>query len=35
MKLLGIDVWIEESANIRKRYYEGDFIVGKGPVIGD
>jgi len=33
MKLIGIDGWIEESAEIRKRYYEGNFVVGKGPVI--
>jgi hypothetical protein len=33
MKLIGVSAWIEESADIRKRYYEGDFIVGQGPVI--
>ena len=33
MKLNGIDAWIEESANIRKRYYEGGFVVGQGPVL--
>jgi len=33
MKLIGVDAWIEESANIRKRYYEGEFVVGKGPVL--
>jgi len=33
MKLLGIDVWIEESAFIRKRYYEGKFVVGQGPIL--
>ena len=33
MKLLGLDGWIEESAHIRKRYYEGDFVVGQGPVL--
>ncbi len=32
MKLNGIDAWIEESAGIRKRYYEGEFVVGQGPV---
>ena len=35
MKLIGMEAWIEESANIRKRYYEGNFIVGKGPVLED
>ncbi len=33
MKLLRIDKWIEESAEIRKCYYEGKFEVGKGPVL--
>jgi hypothetical protein len=33
MKLNGIDAWIEESADIRRRYYEGDFVVGQGPVL--
>ncbi|MEG0322937.1 MAG: DUF3795 domain-containing protein [Raoultibacter sp.] len=33
MKLNGLESWIEESAEIRKRYYEGDFIVGQGPVV--
>jgi hypothetical protein len=33
MKLNGIDKWIEESGEIRKLYYEGEFIVGKGPVL--
>jgi hypothetical protein len=32
MKLIGLDAWIEESLTIRKRYYEGDFLVGQGPV---
>lgn len=31
MKLLGLDAWMEEAAVIRKRYYEGKFVVGKGP----
>ena len=35
MKLNGMDAWIEESAGIRKRYYEGDFVVGQGPVLTD
>jgi hypothetical protein len=33
MKFFGIDKWIEESAEIRKRYYQGKFEVGKGPVL--
>ena len=33
MKFFGIDQWIEEAADIRKRYYEGKFVVGKGPVL--
>lgn len=33
MKRLGLDAWIEESAHIRKRYYEGKFVVGQGPVL--
>ena len=35
MKLNGFDAWAEESLCIRKRYYDGDFIVGKGPIIKD
>ena len=33
MKLIGIDKWIEEAAEIRKRYYMGKFEVGVGPVL--
>ena len=35
MKYKGMDAWIEESADIRKRYYQGKFEVGKGPVLQD
>jgi len=35
MKLIGMDAWIKESADIHKRYYEGDFVVGQGPVLKD
>ena len=35
MKLIGLDGWIEESANIRKRYYNGNFLVGQGPVLDE
>ena len=33
MKFFGINQWIEEAAEIRKRYFEGRFVVGKGPVL--
>ena len=33
MKLLGIDKWIEEAAEIRTRYFTGKFEVGKGPIL--
>lgn len=33
MKLIGIDKWIEEAVEIRERYFEGKFEVGKGPVL--
>ena len=33
IKNKGIDKWIEEVDEIRKRYYEGKFEVGKGPVL--
>ena len=33
MKSKGIEKWIEESSEIRKRYYTGKFQVGKGPVL--
>jgi len=33
MKFFGIDAWLEESAHIEKLYYEGEFIVGEGPVL--
>ena len=33
MKILGLDGWIEESAGIRNRYYNGEFLVGQGPVL--
>jgi len=33
MKLIGVDKWIEEAAEIRKLYYEGTFQVGKGPML--
>jgi len=33
MKNVGIEKWIEEAPEIRKRYYEGKFVVGEGPVL--
>jgi len=33
IKLYGIDNWIKESKEIRKKYFEGKFLVGKGPVL--
>jgi len=33
IKLIGIDKWIEEAEEIQKLYYEGKFVVGKGPVL--
>lgn len=35
MKLIGLAAWIEESATIRMRYYDGKFVVGQGPVLED
>ena len=33
MKLVGMEKWIDEAAEIRQRYYQGTFEVGKGPVL--
>ena len=33
MKYKGIEKWIDESNEIRKRYYKGKFQVGKGPIL--
>ncbi len=35
MKLNGVDAWIEESTEIRQKYFKGSFVVGRGPVIRD
>lgn len=35
MKLNGIEKWIKESGEIRKCYYMGTFVVGKGPILKD
>ena len=33
MKLIGLDAWIEEASAIRRRYYDGKFVIGQGPVL--
>ena len=33
MKLIGVDKWVEEAAEIRKLYYEGKFEVGKEIIL--
>jgi len=33
IRLVGLDAWIEESAGIRKHYYDGVFVIGEGPVL--
>ena len=33
MKLVGVDKWAEEATDIRTRYFNGRFEVGKGPVL--
>ena len=33
IKLNGIDNWIKEAGDIRKKYFEGKFFVGTGPVL--
>ena len=33
IKLIGLDAWIDEVPQIRKRYYNGDFVQGQGPVL--
>jgi hypothetical protein len=30
IKAIGIEKWIEESVQIRKKYFTGKFVVGKG-----
>ncbi|MCL2494865.1 MAG: hypothetical protein FWE98_04320 [Oscillospiraceae bacterium] len=33
MKLLGPDAWTGEASRTRRRYYEGEFVVGQGPIL--
>jgi hypothetical protein len=33
MKRVGIDKWIEEAEAVRRRYFEGRFEVGSGPIL--
>lgn len=35
MKARGLDVWAAEAQTIRKRYFEGDMVIGCGPQIKD
>jgi hypothetical protein len=30
IRLVGLERWIEEAATIRRKYYTGPFVVGKG-----
>jgi hypothetical protein len=30
MKQVGLDKWIEEAGEVRKKYFTGKFVVGKG-----
>ena len=34
IKLVGVEKWAaEEASEIRRKYYKGKFVVGRGPVI--
>ncbi len=33
IKKVGIERWVQESDEIREKYFEGNFEVGKGPVL--
>jgi hypothetical protein len=35
MKAVGLEEWAKEAPDIRKRYYFGKFVIGKGPVIDE
>jgi len=35
IKRIGADTWLDESATILKRYFEGELIPGKGPVLSE
>lgn len=35
IKAVGIDEWAEETSEIRRRYFTGKFIIGKGPVVNE
>jgi hypothetical protein len=35
MKLIGVGKWTEKADEIRKRYFEGKFLVGIGPVLDE
>ncbi len=33
MNAVGLDEWAKEASGIRKRYFTGKFVFGKGPVV--
>ena len=33
MKAVGLDEWAKESPDIRKRYFKGKFVIGRGPIV--
>ena len=33
MKLVGVEKWVDEAAEIRTRYFNGRFEVGQGPIL--
>jgi hypothetical protein len=33
IKAVGAERWSEEAADIRRRYFQGKFVVGAGPVL--
>ena len=35
MQRNGIEAWMDESAQIQKLYFEGELVVGQGPVLED
>ncbi len=33
IKKIGIDRWVDEAGHIRKQYFKGKFVVGKGQAV--
>ncbi len=33
IKAVGVEQWANEAADIRKKYFRGKFIIGRGPVM--